>query len=199
MPYALIVAVIEAELRTRLEKIFASFDKVPLLTASIGQVHAARLLSREEVVVKVQRRLVAAEIECDLAVLQELAREAEYHTPLGSGLKDLVDEFACSLRSELDYLREGQALERLRADLGNEPGIRLPRVHRNCTTRRVIVIERLRGRGGCCRRRSEVAGSQGWRTTPQSRSQTSSSPHSNASASGPGSRACGNEEPTIST
>ena len=146
VPYALVVAVIESELRDRLEKIFASFDKAPLETASIGQVHAAQLLSGEEVLVNVQRPLVAAEIEYDLAVLLELARDAEDHIPLGSDhdLKDLMDEFAFSLRCELDYVTEGQSLERLSAELAYEPGIRLPRVHWNYTARRVIVLEQLR-------------------------------------------------------
>ena len=150
VPYALVVAVIESELGTRLEKIFASFDKTPLATASIGQVHAAQLRSGEEVVVKVQRPLVAAEMEYDLAVLQELAREAEVHTPVGSGhdLKGLMDEFASALRCELDYVREGQNLERLSADLENEPRICLPRVHWNYTTRRVIVLDQVRDSEG---------------------------------------------------
>jgi ubiquinone biosynthesis protein len=146
VPYALLVAVIESEIGTRLEKMFATFDKEPLATASIGQVHAAQLKSGEEVVVKVQRPLIAAEIEYDLAVLVELARDAEDHIPLGSDhdLKDLLAEFAFSLRCELDYVREGQKLASLGADLEYEPGIRLPRVHLNYTTRRVIVLEQPR-------------------------------------------------------
>lgn len=156
VPHALIVAVIESELGARLEKIFASFERVPLATASIGQVHGAQLLlGREEVVVKVQRPLVAAEIEYDLAVLQELAEEAEYHTPLGSGHdpKRLVDEFAHSLRCELNYVREGKNIERLGAELDNEPGLRIPRVHWNYTARRVIVLERPRAPDGPARPR----------------------------------------------
>lgn len=147
VPYALVVAVIESELRARLEELFASFDKAPLETASIGQVHAAQLLSGEEVVLKVQRPLVATEIESDLPVLLELAREAEDHTTLGRGhdLKGLLDEFASALRCELDYVREGQNIERLGDDLAKVAGIRLPRIHWNYTTRRVIVLERIRG------------------------------------------------------
>ncbi|HET7271995.1 MAG TPA: AarF/UbiB family protein [Rubrobacter sp.] len=171
VPYALIVAVIESELGDRLENIFASFGEVPLATGSIGQVHAARLLlGGEGAVVKVQRPLVATEIEHDLAVLQELAREAEDHTPLGSDLEGLVDEFAYSLRCELDYVREGQNLERLRADLEKEPGILLPRVNWDYTARRIIVLEQPRDpdepvwpRWLRPPWRSEVAGGRGWR------------------------------------
>ena len=102
-PYAQVAAVLEAELGAAPEKIFASFDENPLASASIGQAHAARLRSGEEVVVKVQRPGVAAAVERDLDVLTELAGLAENHTRFGSDYDatGLADEFAFTLRSEL--------------------------------------------------------------------------------------------------
>ena len=147
IPYAEVVSVLESELGAPPEKVFESFEKEPLATASIGQVHAARLRDGEEVVVKVQRPLVALDVERDLAVLAELAEIAEGLTTLGRDydVEGLVDEFAFTLRCELDYAREGQNLDRFREAFADEPALRLPRVHWYYTTQRVIVLERLRG------------------------------------------------------
>lgn len=146
-PYAQVAVVLEAELGAPPEKIFATFDDKPLASASIGQVHTARLHSGEEVVVKVQRPGVDAAVERDLDVLTELAGLVESHTRFGSDydVVGLADEFAFTLRSELMYGREGQNADRFREAFSEEPSSYVPRVYWDCTTDRVIVQERLRG------------------------------------------------------
>ena len=104
-------AVIEAELGP-VDDVFARFDWEPLAAASIGQTHSARLPSGEEVVVKVQRPGIAEVMERDLAALGLLARLAERRTALGRSLRsgEVLDQFARSLRAELDFRGEVRSM-----------------------------------------------------------------------------------------
>ncbi len=142
-----IQAVITRELGSPPLELFASFDPVPLGSASIGQVHAARLSSGEEVVVKVQRPGVEALVHEDLAILRDLARLAANRTLWGQiyDLPGLVEEFASTIRGEMDYLQEARNVGRFRHSFAEEPKLRVPRVYRQYTTRRVLTLERLHG------------------------------------------------------
>ncbi len=129
------------------ENFFDEFDPQPLASASIGQVHAGKLKSGQSVIVKVQRPDVAEQIEEDLEILSGMAEWAESHTVFGSdyNLPALVDEFAFTLRNELDYLREGQNADRFHRNFAGDPGIYIPRVHWDFTTDRVLTMERVGG------------------------------------------------------
>lgn len=145
-PIQVIQTQIERELGSPPSEIFARFDMEPIGSASIGQVHSAQLKTGEEVVVKVQRPGVEALVEEDLAILRDLSRAAG-RTFWGRiyDLPALVDEFASILRRELDYLVEGQNAERFRHDFLGDPRVRIPRIHWDYTTRRVLTMERLEG------------------------------------------------------
>ena len=129
------------------ENFFDEFNPQPLASASIGQVHAGKLKSGPSVIVKVQRPDVAEQIEEDLEILSGMAEWAESNTGFGSdyNLPALVDEFAFTLRNELDYLREGQNADRFRRNFAGDPGIYIPRVHWDFTTDRVLTMERVGG------------------------------------------------------
>lgn len=147
VPYPQLRAVFEAERGAAPEQVFATFDPVPLATASIGQVHAATLPDGTEVVVKIQRPGVAAAVERDIAVLLELADLAAQHSSFGreNDARGLVEEFAFTLRCELSYLREGQNADRFRKAFADDPDLHIPRIYWDYTTERVLVMERLRG------------------------------------------------------
>lgn len=147
VPVAGIRATIEAELGRPIDRIFAAFDDVPIATASIGQVHAAVLPDGQEVVVKVHKPHISAQIEEDLEILHQLARIAARRAPFGDhyDLEALAEEFAWTLRSELDYVREGRNADQFRANFRDDPQICVPLVHWDLTTERVIVLERIRG------------------------------------------------------
>src|SRR5215471_17392231 len=100
---------ISTELGRPIEATFSTFDPTPLAAASIGQAHAATLLDGTEVVVKVRRPGVVEQIEEDLEILQHLAVTASrrWETASQYDLVGLAQEFAESLRAELDYQREG--------------------------------------------------------------------------------------------
>jgi ubiquinone biosynthesis protein len=144
-------AVIEAELGRPVEDAFPTFDWEPLAAASIGQTHTARLASGEAVVVKVQRPGIAEVMERDIAALALLAHFAERRTPLGRslGTGEVLDQFARSLRAELDFTREARATADMGALTAAAGGagatVRIPRVHAELCTARVLVQERLDG------------------------------------------------------
>jgi len=145
--YEQISLVIEAELGERPEDVFDWIDPVPLAAASIGQVHEARLKGGEEVVVKVQRPGVQAQVERDLDILQDLAKRYTQLTELGAALdvSGLTEEFAFNLRCELDYVREGQNTDQMRDNFTDNDRIHIPEIYWDYTSERVLVMERLHG------------------------------------------------------
>jgi ubiquinone biosynthesis protein len=146
-PSELIRPVLEAELGVDVADVFAEFDWEPLAAASIGQTYRARLHTGESVVVKVQRPGVEEVIERDLAALSLLAEVAQRRTILGQGIRsgEVVEQFAKSLRAELDFLGEVASMIDMAMLLGDASGVRVPRVHRELCTRRVLVQERFEG------------------------------------------------------
>jgi ubiquinone biosynthesis protein len=142
-----VAAVLETELGAAVDEVFAEFDWEPLAAASIGQTHVARLRSGESVVVKVQRAGIGELMERDLAALELLAGLAQRRTQLGLGLRtgETLAQFAENLRSELDFLREADAMSEMRARLDATSSVRIPRVHRELCTRRVLIQERFDG------------------------------------------------------
>jgi ubiquinone biosynthesis protein len=142
-----VAAVLEAELGAAVDEIFAEFEWEPLAAASIGQTHVARLRSGESVVVKVQRPAIGELMERDLAALALLAGLAQRRTQFGLGLRtgETLAQFAENLRSELDFLREADAMSEMKARLDSSSPVRIPRVHRELCTRRVLIQERFDG------------------------------------------------------
>lgn len=147
VPRAVVRDTLVAELGRPIEECFASFDLTPLAAASIGQAHAATLLDGTEVVVKVRRPGIVEQVEEDLEILLNLAATASRRWELADqyDLVGLAQEFAQTLRAELDYLREGRNAERFAAHFARHPAVHIPRVFWDTTTSRVITLERIRG------------------------------------------------------
>jgi ubiquinone biosynthesis protein len=139
--------VIVSELGGPIAELFATFDPVPLAAASIGQAHAATLHDGTEVVVKVRRPGVVELVEADLEILQNLATSANQRWELAADydLVGLAQEFAQTLRAELDYLREAGNAERFAASFADDPTVHVPRIIRDHSTSRVLTLERVRG------------------------------------------------------
>ena len=129
------------------EAAFATFDPVPLATGSIGQAHAATLLDGTEVVVKVRRPGVVEQVERDLEILQNLAARAagRWEAAADFDAVGLAEDFADTLRTELDYLREARNAERFATNFATDPHVHVPRVFWETTTSRVLTMERIRG------------------------------------------------------
>lgn len=146
-PYSRVEEQVAAELGAPIEQVFASFDPSPLAAASIGQVHRACLQSGEEVVVKVQRPRLTSIVETDLAILFDVARLAQNHTPWGEfyNFVDLVEEFARTIREEMDFAQEGRNADRLRQNLQQFSRVRIPTIYWEYTTTRLLVLEYVEG------------------------------------------------------
>ena len=138
---------IEQELGRPIAEVFSEFDDVPLGSASIGQVHRARLLSGEEVVVKVQRPGVRDTVRSDLALLHELVRlTAGFLQKQGlANPQDIVDAFERSMSKELDYTAEARSMEQFRKLYAAYTTFHIPRPFRELSTARVLVIEFVSG------------------------------------------------------
>jgi predicted unusual protein kinase regulating ubiquinone biosynthesis (AarF/ABC1/UbiB family) len=147
VPPAAVRATIVEELGRPLQDLFESFVDAPLACASIGQAHTAELPGGIEVVVKVRRPGVVDEVDLDLdvitsivALMSRASRRVRSLDPI-----DLVDQFSTTLRHELDYSRESNSVERFAANFAGDPDIRIPAVHHELSTARVLTLERLGG------------------------------------------------------
>ncbi len=134
------------ELGFRLDTDIIDFDDTPLATASIGQVHRARLADGTDVVVKVQRPAIEETILCDLDVLEGVAELAEKVEGLAAfSPQKLIQQMAPMIRRELDFGRERQNLLVFAGLLSDVEGIEIPRPIESLCTRRVLVMTRLLG------------------------------------------------------
>ena len=142
--------VVLGELGALPDEVFASFDPVPLASASIAQVHAAVLRDGTDVVVKVQRRGIRARLAADLQILSVAARLLERASQQGRMANPIavVEDFEATLARELNFVLEAEAMERFAENLssfGTNRGVRVPRVHWRYTTPRVLTMERVYG------------------------------------------------------
>ena len=150
IPAADIRAAIAEELGPYAGPLLAGLRDAPLATGSIGQVHEASVADgggRADVVVKVRRPGVVAQVNEDLEIMAELAKRAEQASAAVAGwhVAALVDEFSQTLRAELDYMQEARNAEQFTANFDGDSRVHIPRVFWDTTTARVLTLERLRG------------------------------------------------------
>lgn len=146
-PFEAVRETVEAELKAPLESLFAEFDPVPIASASIAQVHGARLPSGEEVVVKVQHRGIADRILPDLEILMGLAELAEKHVPQARLYQPaaVVRQLRRSLLRELDFTTERHNLEEFARRFADDDTVHFPCTCPGASSRRVLTMERLDG------------------------------------------------------
>ena len=141
------VRMIESEFKVSLADVFSYFDTVPVAAASIAQVHNAVLNTGEKVIVKVQRPDIREIIETDIVILGAIARlmlkyipESKYFDPQG-----IVNEFARTVKRELDFIMEAKNAQRFRRNFEGHPDVYIPAVYPDFLSPRVIVMERIEG------------------------------------------------------
>ncbi|MEV6493351.1 AarF/UbiB family protein, partial [Actinoplanes sp. NPDC051633] len=149
VPWPEVAAVLAAEYGRPIDEVFATIDREPMASASVAQVHAARLPDGTEVVVKVQRPGIAAVVERDLDIMLRLAGTLEERTAWGRsfGLRALGAAFADALREELDFTVERDNLLSMAGTLSASPdrGVRVPTPEAALSSERVLVMRRLPG------------------------------------------------------
>ena len=135
--------VLEESLDSTIKSNFTWFDETPLASASLGQVHRARLIGDEHVVVKVQRPNIHDLIKVDLAALKRVLRWLKRYRPISRrvDLDALFNEFSRTLWEEVDYIAEGENARRFSAMFGEDPSVRIPQVYASHTTDCVLTLE----------------------------------------------------------
>ncbi|MDY0167320.1 MAG: AarF/ABC1/UbiB kinase family protein [Thermoguttaceae bacterium] len=150
---------IETELQCPLEQLFAEFEEEPLASASIGQVHRARLHTGETVAVKVQHADIEQKIRVDLDILTGLAQMAQMIEEFQNYRPEaIVDEFRRTLRNELDFSRELRNMQLIARHFRDDPTLRVPRAYPEHSTSRVLTMEFIEGIPLGERERLEQAG-----------------------------------------
>ena len=140
-------AIVERAYQHPLEEVFERFDEAPMASASIAQVHAARLRDGTEVVVKVVRPGIERVIRRDLGLLYILADKVQRYWSEGRRLRprEVVEEFERTILDELDLLREAANASQLRRNFLDSELLYIPGVHWPHTRRNVMVMERIEG------------------------------------------------------
>jgi ubiquinone biosynthesis protein len=143
----LAITMIEQAFGQSITDIYAQFDKNPLASASVAQVHTATLLSGESVVVKVIRPHIKAIIEKDMALLLTLARFVELLWDDGKRLRltDIVRDYRHTLLDELDLLREAANTSQLKRHFNHSPLLYVPTIYWDFTRKNIMTMERIYG------------------------------------------------------
>ena len=141
------VRLIEQALGGKLDVWFSEFEREPIASASVAQVHIARLHDGAEVAVKVLRPGIESVIERDLELLYLLARLAIRYAPDARRFRpvEVVDEFSKTIHDELDLRVESANASRLHANFEGSPLLHVPKVYWDLTRRTVMVLERIHG------------------------------------------------------
>jgi len=146
-PFADVRLTIEQELGLTIEQLFVEFEETAIAAASIGQVHRATLPNGRPVAVKVQRPDAARQIDADLKLLYQTAKIVKQRVKALRFIdtENLVDEFAHSMRQELDYRTEARNAMRFYENFGSDPPVTIPRTFPTYCSARVLTLEFLDG------------------------------------------------------
>jgi predicted unusual protein kinase regulating ubiquinone biosynthesis (AarF/ABC1/UbiB family) len=143
-PFSVVRRTVERELKSPLAQIFKSFHDKPMASASLAQVHEAQLLDGRRVAVKVQYPEIEALVKSDLANLRVLFRAVGF-LERQFDLMPLVDELGRYVPRELDFENEGRNAESVARGFAGRDDVRVPTVHWEHSTRRVLVMEFMEG------------------------------------------------------
>jgi ubiquinone biosynthesis protein len=139
--------IIQKELGGRLEDIFISFNRTPIGSASIGQVHLAITKNKKEVAVKVQRPNVKNNIMADMEILEDLAEMFKNIISLSEVMDpiEMINEFKRLLTRELDYTVEARSIEHFKRDFLDTTDVIIPNIYWELTTKRVLTMDFIKG------------------------------------------------------
>ncbi len=139
--------IIERNLGCSVDEVFSEFDAEPMASASVAQVHAARLKTGEEVIVKVIRPKIEKVIEEDLKLMMTIAKFVEKNFLDGKRLKlvQVVTDYRMTILDELDLMREAANTALIRRNFADSPICYVPQIYWDYTRRDVMVEERIYG------------------------------------------------------
>ena len=139
--------IVEGELGSAIEERFLEFNLDAAASASIGQVHFAKLQDGTDVVVKVQHPGIEATVRSDLDILHTLATLADKHSEAARQFRpvETIEEFSRTLLAELDFNQEKRSLEQFNSNFENDPTAVIPKPYGELSTHRVLTMDRLDG------------------------------------------------------
>ncbi|MDJ0727170.1 MAG: AarF/ABC1/UbiB kinase family protein [Prochloraceae cyanobacterium] len=140
-------AIVESQLNRTVDEIYREISPHPVAAASLGQVYRAILHSGEEVAVKVQRPNLRPVLGLDLYLMRCGAVWLAPWLPLNLGhdLTLIVDEFGTKLFEEINYINEGKNAEKFAVNFGEDPEVKVPRIHWEYSSRNVLTLEWING------------------------------------------------------
>ena len=139
--------IVERELNGKIDELFAEFSKESIATASIGQVHEARLISGEKVAVKVQKEGIVDSLEYDIAIMKYLAAQIhKYNEDFRKyNLPAMIDEFDYTIHIELDFINEQVNMKQLEANFAEDETIHIPITYSDYCTSKILTMEFIDG------------------------------------------------------
>jgi ubiquinone biosynthesis protein len=146
-PFQQVQEIVQMELGEKLEDLFQEFNKEPIASASIGQVHQAVLRTGERVAVKVQRPDIRSTVKTDLEILDDITRimEANLSWAKTYQIRKMMTEFSNSLLAELDYQTEGRNGERMAKQFQDHPEVVIPKIYWDYSTKKVLTMDYIPG------------------------------------------------------
>jgi ubiquinone biosynthesis protein len=141
------LALIESELGCPINEVFAEFDEQCLASASIGQVYKGKLLTGEDVIIKIQRPYIENKIKLDLYLMRYLAKRTlkSYPGLAAMNIIGFIDEFSEGILKELDYNNEASNILRFNEMFNNDATVYVPKVYLDYTSKRLLVMELIKG------------------------------------------------------
>lgn len=144
LPWEQLQGQVLEDLGAELDQVFAEFDTTPLAAASMAQVYRARLLSGEDVIVKIQRPGLRRKMTADLQLLESVAQLIEETGALAQYQpRKMVRQLARAMLEELDFTQEGLNCDAVAANFSQQPHIVIPRIYWAHSSERLLVQEYL--------------------------------------------------------
>jgi len=146
IPYHEVEHVIKSELKMPINKLFRSFEKKPIASASVGQVHVARLKNNKKVAVKVMRPGIRALMDTDIEILEYLARLFKHYVKQSLvDPEEIFEEFKRYSQDELDYMKEAHIIRLFHDNFKDDKKVKIPLVYEKLTTKRILTMEFIEG------------------------------------------------------
>ena len=145
--YEKVKTIVERELNGKIDDLFEYFSQTHLATASIGQVHEARLATGERVAVKIQKEGITDKIDLDLRIMKYIANRADkWNANLRKiNLPGIMEEFDRSIHQEIDYNNEFMNMQRIEMNFIDNPSIHIPATYDKYCTSKVLTMEFIDG------------------------------------------------------
>ena len=145
--YDQVKKIVERELHGNIDELFEEFSEQHLATASIGQVHEAKLITGERVAVKVQKEGITDKIDLDLRIMKYVANRADkFNADLRKiNLPGIMDEFDRSIHKEIDYNNEFMNMQRIELNFEDNPDIHIPATYSQYCSSKVLTMEFIDG------------------------------------------------------